>query len=165
VLAAERAARIEAEQLVERTTHELYDRQQELALLAAVATAANRARTPEQALDHLLPALCHHLECPVAIAWLLDPATGDLRCAAAHQAGEEGRHREFREAIRGRRFASGEGLPGRVLSEGGALCLEDVPDEMELAEDALRRRCGLQGDRVPGDRRRGGARRDRMRRR
>src|SRR5579875_3280173 len=87
VLAAERAARIEAEQLAERTTHELYDRQRELSLLAAVATAANRARTPEQALDHLLPSLCHHLGCPIAVAWLLDESAGDLRCAAAHHAG------------------------------------------------------------------------------
>ncbi|MGH2909076.1 MAG: putative bifunctional diguanylate cyclase/phosphodiesterase, partial [Solirubrobacteraceae bacterium] len=145
LLAVERAARIEAEQLAERTTHELYDRQQELALLAAVATAANRARTPEQALEHLLPALCRHLGSPISIAWLHDPSADDLRCAAAHHTGAQDAHRMFVDEIRCRRFAKGEGLPGRVLSEGGALCLVDLADDIELAADALPRRFGLEG--------------------
>ncbi len=90
LFARERAARIEAEQLAERTTRELYDRQQELALLAAVATAANRARTAEQALEQLLPALCVHLACPISLAWLPDGASGDpalRRCAPHRRAG------------------------------------------------------------------------------
>ncbi len=145
LFARERAARVEAEQLAERTTRELYDRQQELSLLAAVATAANRARTAEQALEHLLPALCRHLDCPIALAWLPDEGAGDLRCAAFHHTGAQPAHREFVESVRHRRFASGEGLPGRVLSGGGALCLDDVRDETELAPDPLPRRLGLEG--------------------
>ncbi|HTU31585.1 MAG TPA: EAL domain-containing protein [Solirubrobacteraceae bacterium] len=145
LFARERAARIEAEQLAERTTRELYDRQQELALLAAVATAANRARTAEQALEHLLPALCVHLDCPISLAWLPEQAGGGLRCAAAHHTGAQDTHREYVRGIRHRRFASGEGLPGKVLSTGGALCLDDVRDEIDLTADTLPRRLGLGG--------------------
>jgi diguanylate cyclase (GGDEF)-like protein len=145
LFARERAARIEAEQLAERTTRELYDRQQELALLAAVATAANRARTAEQALEHLLPALCRHLDCPISLAWVPDEAAGDLRCAAAYHSSALSAHRDFVDAVRHRRFAPGEGLPGRVLSGAGALCLDDVREEIELAPDALPRRFALHG--------------------
>jgi diguanylate cyclase (GGDEF)-like protein len=144
LFARERAARVEAEQLAERTTRELYDRQQELSLLATVTTAANRARTAEQALDHLLPELCDHLQIPIAIAWLLEPTAGDLRCAAAHHVGDDPRHREFVEAVRHRRVAPGQGLSGRVLSDGGALCLDDLREEADLAA-ALPRRFGLEG--------------------
>jgi len=145
LFARERAARIEAEQRAEQITRELYAGQQELALLAAVATAANRARTAEQALDHLLPALCSHLDCPVSIAWLHDEAAGDLRCAAAHHTGASPAHRGFVEAIRHRRFAPGQGLPGRVLSGAAALSLDDVRGEIELAPDALPRVFELDG--------------------
>jgi diguanylate cyclase (GGDEF)-like protein len=145
LFARERAARIEAEQLADRTTRELYDRQQELALLAAVATAANRAHTAEQALEQVLPTLCVHLACPISLAWLPDGASGVLRCAAAHHTGVQEAHRAFVDGVRRRRFAPGEGLPGRVLSGGGALCLDDVRDEIELTADALPRRFALEG--------------------
>jgi diguanylate cyclase (GGDEF)-like protein len=145
LFARERAARLEAELLAERTTRELYDRQQELALLAAVATAANRARTPEQALDHLLPALCHNFGCAIALAWLCDEAGGDLRCAAAHHTAGVAAYRDLVDDVRHRRLAAGEGLAGRVLSGAAPLCLDDVADEIDRSHLAPMRVAGLEG--------------------
>ena len=60
-LVRERRARREAEEIAERITSSLYDRQRELELLEAVAVAANAAATREAALDVALERICTHL--------------------------------------------------------------------------------------------------------
>lgn len=66
----ERAAREAAEQVAAETTRALVARQQELGLLEAVATAANRARTLEEALELTLPELCRHGCWATGRAWV-----------------------------------------------------------------------------------------------
>lgn len=86
-LARERRARKEAERIAEVTTRALYERQQELLLLEAVATAANEARTLEDALDAASVALRDHGGWALGRGWLAPGVEGEpLADAGAHQA-------------------------------------------------------------------------------
>ncbi len=142
-VARERGARLEAERIAEHSTRELYDRQQELGLLAAVATAANRSRTPEEALSLVLPEFCRHIGWPLAQAWLLDVGSGELRCAAARHVEEETPYRDFLDGSRRRRLNSGEGLPGRVLEQGEPVWIRDVGVAENFPRRAEAREAGL----------------------
>ena len=78
-LARERLARREAEEIAERTTRELYDKQQELVLLEAVVAASNETSTVEEALQGAIGAVCAHSGWPVGHAYLRDPLVGRAR--------------------------------------------------------------------------------------
>jgi diguanylate cyclase (GGDEF)-like protein len=124
-LERERRARGEAEEIAERSSRELYARQRELTLLAAVAAAANRARAIEQALDFTLEQLCRHLGWAAAQAWLRDEDADELRLAAVRYVADESRSGPLLAASESRRFVSGEGLPGRVLASAEPLWITD----------------------------------------
>ena len=64
-LQRERLARHEAEQIAERTTRALYDKQRELVLLEAVVAASNESSTLEDALQGAVDAICAHTGWPV----------------------------------------------------------------------------------------------------
>ena len=59
-VARERRARHEAEAIAERATGDLYERQRELELLGAVATAANSAADVDEALAVAVERVCEH---------------------------------------------------------------------------------------------------------
>jgi len=128
-LERERRARKEAEQIAESTTSALYDRQRELQLLEAVAVAANEAVTREDSLQVAMERICTHLRWPVGHALLLKPgehglvSTGRWYVAAGHC------FEAFRAASEATTFASGVGLPGRVLASGAPVWVEDVAGE------------------------------------
>jgi len=77
-LQRERLARREVEEIAERTTRALYDKQQELVLLEAVVLASNESSTVEHALRGAVEAVCAHTAWPVGHALLRDPESGDL---------------------------------------------------------------------------------------
>ena len=63
-LRRERRARGEAEEIAERTTRALYDKQQELVLLEAVVAASNESSTVEDAIQGAVDAVCAHTTWP-----------------------------------------------------------------------------------------------------
>jgi diguanylate cyclase (GGDEF)-like protein len=123
-LERERQARREAERIAEETTRRLYDRQQELLVLEAVAAAANRASTLEEPLEVAVERLAQHTGWPVGHAWVLTAAGDALRPAGAWHVSAPELHGQLRDATTGWVFRPGEGLPGRVLAEGTAIWLD-----------------------------------------
>ncbi|MCA1695107.1 MAG: hypothetical protein LC749_10410, partial [Actinobacteria bacterium] len=63
-LQRERLVRREVEEIAERTTRALYDKQQELVLLEAVVLASNESATVEGALQGTVDAICAHTGWP-----------------------------------------------------------------------------------------------------
>ena len=124
-LERERRARMEAEQISERVTRELYERQQELALLVAVARAANEATEVADALARAIRCVCGHTGWPVGHVYLADPAVG-LRPSAIWHLADPERFETFRRVTEATTVAVGEGLVGRVLASAEAIWLPDV---------------------------------------
>ncbi|HEV3230563.1 MAG TPA: ATP-binding protein [Solirubrobacteraceae bacterium] len=123
-LRRERDARRQAEVIAESTTRELYDRQRELTLVEAVATASNSATSVEDALRIALELVCAHADFAVGHAYLRDGDGGRLRSAGVWHVPPQ--LEPFRGATSDRTFGPGEGLPGRVLVSGRPEWIEDV---------------------------------------
>ena len=81
-LRRERLARREVEEIAERTTRALYDKQQELVLLEAVVASSNASSTVEDALQGAVDAVCAHIEL----------ARGARVCARALHGGPRAEH-------------------------------------------------------------------------
>lgn len=124
-LERERQARHEAEQIAERTTRELYEHQQELALLVAVTQAANDCTNVEDALSRAISHVCAHTGWPVGHVYLVD-AAGGLRPTTIWHIDEPDRFETFRRVTELTPLAVGEGLGGRVLANGKPIWLPDV---------------------------------------
>ena len=124
-LARERLARRGVEQIAERSTRALYDKQQELVLLEAVVSASNESLTEQEALQAAVDAVCAHASWPVGHALLRDPSSGDLVPTTIWHIEHADQFAAFRRATEQTRFAAGFGLPGRVLATGKAAWITD----------------------------------------
>ncbi len=144
-LERERRARKEAEQIAERTTSALYDRQRELQLLEAVAVAANEAVTREDALQVAMERICTHLRWPVGHALLLKPGEDRLVSAGCWYVAAGHCFDAFRAASEATTFASGAGLPGRVLASGAPVWVEDVAGERSFPRIVAATEEGVRG--------------------
>jgi predicted signal transduction protein with EAL and GGDEF domain len=140
-LRRERLARREAEEIAERTTRALYDKQQELVLLEAVVSASNESSTVEEALQGAVDAVCAHTSWPVGHAYLLEPSSGGLVPSTLWHSEPSNRFAAFRSATERTTFSSGIGLPGRVLATGEAAWITDVT----LDPNFPRKHLGLRG--------------------
>jgi predicted signal transduction protein with EAL and GGDEF domain len=128
-LRRERLARNEAEQIAERTTRVLYDKQQELVLLDAVVAVSNECSTLEEALQGAIDAVCAHTGWPVGHAYLRDDASGDLVPSTIWHPAESDEFAEFRRVTEQTPLSEGIGLPGRVLATGTAAWITDVTSD------------------------------------
>ena len=138
-LERERLARRESEEIAERTTRALYDKQQQLVLLEAVVLASNESTTVEHALRGAVEAVCAHTRWPVGHAYLRDPSSGDLVSGRIWHMEQPGPLAAFRRTTEELTFATGIGLPGRVLATGSAAWIADV----ELDDDFARKSLGV----------------------
>jgi diguanylate cyclase (GGDEF)-like protein len=135
-LGRERLARREVEEIAERTTRALYDKQQELRLLEAVVLATNESSTVEGALHGAVDAVCVHTSWPVGHAYVpgrsgrLVP-TGIWHNESAH------RFAALRHVTEQATFAEGIGLPGRVLATGRAAWITDVETDLNFSRQDL----------------------------
>ena len=77
-LRRERLARRQVEEIAERTTRALYDKQRDLVLLEAVVSASNASSTVEDALQGAVDAVCAHTSWPVGHAYVREASSGDL---------------------------------------------------------------------------------------
>ena len=136
-LRRERVARREVEEIAERTTRALYDKQQELVLLEAVVLASNESSNVEDALQGAVDAICTHTSWPVGHAYLRDPSSGDLVSSTSWHMDESDRFAAFRRVTERTTFASGVGLPGRVLATGMSAWITDVAVDRGFARQNL----------------------------
>jgi predicted signal transduction protein with EAL and GGDEF domain len=139
-LQRERLARREVEEIAERTTRALYDKQQELVLLEAVVLASNESATVEGALQGAVDAVCEHAAWPVGHAYLRDPS-GHLVPTAIWNTAPPHQFAAFRRLTEKTAFADGVGLPGRVLATGRAAWITDVTVDLNFT----RKNLGLRG--------------------
>jgi predicted signal transduction protein with EAL and GGDEF domain len=125
-LKRERVARREVEEIAERTTRALYDKQQELVLLEAVVSAANESSTVEGALQAAVDAVCAHTRWPVGHAYVRAASSGDLVPTTSWHIEQSNQFAAFRRVTEQTTFPEGVGLPGRVLATGRAAWITDV---------------------------------------
>jgi signal transduction histidine kinase len=127
-LVRERRIRDEAEQISERVTTELYERQRELELLEAVAQQWNAAGTIDEAIQIAIDRICEHTGWPVGHAYL-DEEDAVLRSARVWHLDDPEGFAEFRRVSEERALTSGEGLPGRILASGEPAWIVDVLED------------------------------------
>ncbi|MFS2024046.1 putative bifunctional diguanylate cyclase/phosphodiesterase [Massilia sp. CT11-137] len=120
----EAAARHEAEAIAERGLRDLYQRQQEIALLESIAVAANEADDVHAAMGRALEAMCRYVSSPLGTLWLVSGPRGQQRLNATgiwyDEAARNGASpvQELRTRTDADMFAPGVGLPGRVALSG-----------------------------------------------
>jgi diguanylate cyclase (GGDEF)-like protein len=123
-LRRETAARHEAEAIAERGLRDLYQRQQEIALLESIAVAANEADGVDATMGRALEAMCRYVDWPLGHLWLVSGPAGQERLHASRiWYGEPARHgdgpvRELRARTEADVLALGVGLAGRAALSG-----------------------------------------------
>jgi len=140
-LRRERLARRDVEQIAERSTRALYDKQQELILLEAVVASSNDSSTVGEALQGAVDAVCAHTRWPVGHAFVRKRPSGDLVPSNVWHIEEKDRFAAFRRVTDQTTFSEGIGLPGRVLATGRAAWITDV----ELDPNFPRQNLGVRG--------------------
>ncbi len=130
----EREGRLQAEAIAERGLRELYESQIRLALLQRITDCANRSNDFSEAIGEVLKEICEHMNWAFGTAYRVERSGAAVSCDTWYSA-EPARLFPLVEATRDRTFASGEGLPGRVLRDGHPHWI----DESELATNFCRR--------------------------
>ncbi len=142
-LARERQARFEAEKIAEHGLRELYDKQEHLRLLERVATQANLSNSIEDAFRFTLKAVRSHCAAALANVFWLCSDQPDLHPAGIWDADDTQIFSEFLDAGTSLTFASGIGLPGRVLETGSAVWMDDVATDRDFLRARAAQACGL----------------------
>jgi len=144
-LRREREARIEAEVIAERGLRELYDKQQQLQLLEAVAAAANQAISVADALQFAVRTVCQFTGWQLGHAYLADSSDDVPRLLSTtiwH--GVDGEYfRDFYQATENVDFRSGIGLPGKVLASAAPAWIMDVTLDPDFPRASAAERAGL----------------------
>jgi signal transduction histidine kinase/ActR/RegA family two-component response regulator/HAMP domain-containing protein len=110
--------------VVEATEQTVRERTASLELLQAVAVAANEAHAPADAIQIVLDQVCASTGWQVGHALMRED--GELVSSGVWHLKEPDRLQEFRRASERLRFATGVGLPGRVLATGSPAWIVDV---------------------------------------
>lgn len=134
-LRRERKARSEAEEIAERGLRDLYLSQQRIELLQRVATIANQAGSMREAFIATIQQLCEFTEWVFANVYITSVESGRIVPANIWYCNEPDALLSFIEASLRQRFASGEGLPGRVYATARAEWIS----ELSIADSFLRR--------------------------
>src|SRR3954452_20192179 len=122
----------------------LRERTASVALLQAVAVAANEATTVDEAVRLGLERVCTHTGWPVGHAFVLaEDGSGELAPAAAWHLADPERFARFRAATEASRFAPGRGLPGRVLASGKPAWVVDITEDSDFPRAAAAAEVGL----------------------
>jgi PAS domain S-box-containing protein len=135
---------------VERQAEQLRRTQQEQAERRALAqyVAAGllaESATLRDALPGVLRTTCETLGWDAAGLWTVDRQAAVLRCVEFWHSPDVALAAEFAAASRGRCFAAGEGLPGRVWAGGEAAWITDVTGDANFPRAEHAARAGLRG--------------------
>ena len=143
-LQRERAARLEAEAIAEKGLRDLYEKQQQLALLERIATKANQSTAVDETLRFAVHEICRYTHWSFGDVYKL-AASGVARLVPtpiwwAADAAELTRFIAISQATE---FLPGIGLPGRVLSSGNAAWVSDVTLDPNFPRAPVALACGL----------------------
>jgi predicted signal transduction protein with EAL and GGDEF domain len=146
-LERERRARMEAEAIAERGLRQLYEKQEEISLLENVAEAANMASTVQDAMRYALERICAYTKWPIGHALLAKPHPNEpdveLVSAGIWHLRDRIRFAGFRDFSEKMTFASGIGLPGRILETGKPAWIKDVTEDANFPRSEQARQAGL----------------------
>jgi PAS domain S-box-containing protein len=112
-------------------------------LLQMVASAANEASTIEQAMRICLEKVCRQNSWAIGHSFIVSPISGMLESANWYLA--HPRFQKFMDNEHSRRFESGEGLPGRVLSTGNTVWISDVTQDVSFRRTHSAQQANLKG--------------------
>ena len=144
-LERERASRREAEAIAEKGLRELYEREQQLGLIARIASAANQSQSVRDVFQFVLTQICEFMGWPVGHACVVSSCAEvvRLRSMGIWHATNPDSIDEFRRATEEIDFEPGIGLPGRVYTEGTAAWFFDVTQSDNFPRLQVAKKCGL----------------------
>ena len=114
-------------------------------LLKEIAIAANEAESMEVAFQTALDRICALAGWPIGHVYLPDDEAGRLEPTQIWHVADAGRFAEFRKFTEATSFKLGEGLPGQVLEERGAVWIEDLPTAPRFPRAEVAEAVGLLG--------------------
>jgi diguanylate cyclase (GGDEF)-like protein len=127
-LEREKKSRVDAEAIAERGLRALYEKQRQLELLEKIAAAANESTSVHDAIRFTIATVCQYTGWSVGNAFLIEDTPEGRRLVPTglwHAANPQ-RVEAFRIETERAQFASGEGLPGRVLATKAPAWISDV---------------------------------------
>ena len=144
-LEREKATRLEAESISEKGLRNLYERQQEIQLLAKIADASNNAKSLVEVLQFTATQICEFTGWEVGHTYLPHDTEGGirLRSTAMWHTSDSDRIADFRRVTEEMDFAPGIGLPGRAFSGGKPLWILDVTADENFPRQPFALKCGL----------------------
>ena len=128
-----------------RAEQALREKTEFLQLTEAITRAANEAANLDEALQIALDQVCAHTGWPVGHVYLFDESEGDLAPTTIWHLDDADAFQVFREVTDATRFASGVGLPGRVLESGQPAWIVDVTKDPNFRRARLVRDIGVKG--------------------
>ena len=138
-LRRETAARHEAEAIAERGLRDLFQRQQEIALLESIAVAANEADGVHDAMARALEAVCRYTHWPLGHLWLVTGPRGQECFDSTGTWFDEARRDEtdpvqvLRTRTEAAAFVAGVGLPGAVVRRAAPVWIDTAAtDTVEI---------------------------------
>lgn len=142
----ERTARMDAEAIAERGLRELYEKQQQLELLEAIAVTANQATSVRDVLQFGITRICSFTGWPLGHAYLLKVTADHKRLHSTsiwHGANQEAEQAFYRDT-QDRQFEVGVGLPGRVMASGSPAWIVDVASDPNFPRAQSAHLAGIQ---------------------
>jgi len=125
-LRRETAARHEAEAIAERGLRDLFQRQQEIALLESIAVAANEADGVHDAMARALAAVCRYTHWPLGHLWLVSGEQVESTSTWHDEVGsaDAGPVQALRTHSEAAPFTAGIDLPGAVVRSGAPVWID-----------------------------------------
>ena len=114
-----------------------------LEMSQVVTSAANQAKSVENALQLALDEFCRHTGWPVGHAYLL--ADGELVTSRTWHLDDPERFEAFRRVTEATHFVPGAGLPGRVLESGEPAWITDVTKDRNFPRVTMAADLGVKG--------------------
>ena len=126
-----------------RNEQALREKSDFLRLNQVITRAANEATSVEAAMQIALDQVCAHTGWPVGHAYLFDEAAGDLAPSGIWHLDDAKAFETFRGVTETTRFATGVGLPGRVLASGEPAWVFDVTKDPNFPRAKLATEVGV----------------------
>ena len=142
-LEQEKRAREAAEARSAQGARELFDRQQMLGLLEAIAAASNGDQPLEDTMRFALGRICDFMGWAVGHVYWVDRDQERLYSSGIWYGMDDGQREEFRRATGEVQLWRGRGLPGRVLAWGEPVWAPDVAVDDNFPRRDSAGRCGL----------------------
>ncbi len=141
LIGASTVARDETER--KRTDETLRKNATLLEVLRGAAIASNEASSFEEAMGSCLALMRDHLGIPLGRVYLVSEGAGEAVSTGIRYSNDPGRFDAFVRATDSIRFAPGVGLPGRALSTGEPVWVEDVREDPGFLRAEAAREVGV----------------------